>query len=272
MPKPKTLFNQRLHAERRWNEYVQVRETSKFALADAGVELQQVWRVVSFLFQPLDGSTHEIPLTDDIARILKETGILEGKLVARPPAPEPAEPAASDDEFFLDGDADRPVEAIAPAPVSSAAELVPPELPKLENSRGNWVKYEQALTKGGANVADKRKLRAILMAKIDRKKRCKPLDMIQFIFEYMGVPIELLDASEVPSAGALNYLFMCQDNPTTAAEFMKSLYPKSIPDKKQMEFESRRRSGSDRLTRKLDEFDAEWQLKIAETGETKGVA
>lgn len=54
-PSAKTQFNQRLHRERRWDEYLLRRE----ALKKEGVSDRDAWKVAGVEFPPLDGSPLE---------------------------------------------------------------------------------------------------------------------------------------------------------------------------------------------------------------------
>jgi hypothetical protein len=74
----------------------------------------------------------------------------------------------------------------------------------------------------------------------------------------MGTPPELIDPEDVPSAGTLKYLQDWQDTPTVRADFMKGLYAKTIPDKKQLEHEGKQRDDGRPQLRLLDQFDQEF--------------
>lgn len=236
---PKSAFHKRIHSERRWEQYIAHREAIKKMLVDNGLSINLAWRVASFSFQPLNGNPHEIPLTDEIAAILKGAGVLD--------APKKSEPVVEREI----------ADPLADLPSTDVPELEPPPLETIPNSPHNWKKYEQGIGTGAKAVNEKRECWAKLAASIDRKKRCKPYEVVQWIFEYAGIPPELISSDEVPSAGALRYLQLCQEQTAVYAEFIRSLYAKTIPDKKQMEHEAKQRDDGRPQLRMLDAFDEE---------------
>ena len=68
----------------------------------------------------------------------------------------------------------------------------------------------------------------------------------------------MIDTEEVPSAGALYHLRTCQQNPAAYQDFLKTWMVKTIPDKKQMDFEAKQRQGSVKVFRALDAFDEQF--------------
>jgi hypothetical protein len=251
--------NKRLHAEGRWDAYVYHREAVKRLLPQLLPDCDPValgWRVASFRFPPLDGSQHEVPMTDEIHAAL--TGCPLPMTEHVPPPPAPAPPADGEDEFYLDGDPD--------AGKYTPASLGLPEPEKMrKDGKGPFIYHEQGfqhklLVKKLDYAEDWDKL----FASIDYSKRCKPFDMIQWVFEHMGLPPNVIDPADVPSPGTLHYLKLCKDNPSSVgADFMKNLFPKTIPDKKQLEHDAKQRDDGRQVLNKLDAFDAEFEGEAA---------
>lgn len=273
-PRPtaiKRQLNARLHSEKRWHEYLVHRESIKKTLIDAGLGINMAWQVASFRFQPLNGDEHEVPLTGELQTILDsiEGGTIDLAAPVDPASPAlPASPdAAFDDSYFIDGDPDAPAAPPAPPatePPPTDDKLTPPPLPM----NGKWVKYEQGLGEGAKKVVAEKltKEQAFdrLFEQVDRKKRCRPHDMISWVFEYMDVPPQMITPEEVPSRGALGYLKRCQTRSTVGDDFFKGMFPKIVPDKKELAHEAKQRDDGRKQFRMLDAFDAEFAGKEAE--------
>lgn len=249
-----TRLKARLHKEGRWKEFLLLRESIKPTIIDNGLQIKHANRLASFAFQPLDGSPHEFERNPWFEKFLPLVGIdPDAHLVVKLPN-EPIVHPDGETEFFLDGEqwTDPPADQVT---------IEPPPLPKLENS-DNWIKYDRGIRKVAtamaASAADKRQAFEQLFEAVDRKKRCKPYDMVQWVFEYAGINPAAITPEEVPSAGALKYLQLCQENPSAYAEFMKSLYSKTIPDKRQLEHEARQRDDGQTQLRLLDSFDEQF--------------
>lgn len=59
-------FNQRLHREGRTGDYNRQFEKIKSILKKIGAPLALAWKIASLEFKPLDGSPHEVTLTDKL--------------------------------------------------------------------------------------------------------------------------------------------------------------------------------------------------------------
>jgi len=56
----------------------------------------------------------------------------------------------------------------------------------------------------------------------------------------------------------LHHLRTCKENASAYQDFLKTWMVKTIPDKKQMDFESKRNLGSVKVFRSLDAFDEQF--------------
>jgi hypothetical protein len=233
---PKSAFNKRIHRERRWDEWINHREQVKKLPAYKGVKAGIIWQVASFEFQPLDGSPHEIPRTPEIAKYLDNTSRAE--VAAELGADEPAA-----------------------APIADTAPVIEaPPIPTKGNA--GWKVYARNLSNNATNAAASATKRDEVWAKlayeVDRTKRCAILEAADWIYQNMGTPPELLTAGEVPSPGALWHLRDLQENVSTRQDFLRTWMVKTIPDKRQMEFESKRNQGSTKIFGILDQFDEQF--------------
>ncbi len=152
-----------------------------------------------------------------------------------------------------------------------AAKLGLPEPPI--QPEGTFVYHEQGFSPDAvATLLNKEEVWRKLFESIDYSKRAKPHDVINFVFEFMGVPPHRIDPENVPSAGALQYLKDCQDDPATRSEYRKNVYPKIIPDKKQLEHEGKQRDDGRQFLSRLDSFDAEFEEEEANILKMEGAA
>lgn len=263
MAAPKYRLEARLRKEGRWEHFKHLRESIKPTLVQADMDISWAWRVASFAFQPPDGSPHEIERTPTIDNLLIATGIdPNAQIIVRLPGE--STPDSADDDFYLDGDPEALSFQEPPEPAAPVVVLEPPPLPRSKSDE-NFVIYTKGLKKGAKELAvtaaGKRTAFEGLFESVDRKKRCKPYDMVQWVFEYAGINPAAIAPEEVPSAGALKYLQLIQENPAAYADFMKSLYAKTIPDKKQMEHEAKQRDDGRTQLRLLDAFDEEFESR-----------
>jgi hypothetical protein len=208
------------------------------------------WRVAAFHFPPLDGRVVEVPLTDQIEAILEVIPPPNGIIRA---APVEVVEEVYDDEPYLDG-------------TVGAREITGPDahkklgLPEPKKSAdGKLTYHENGSHPDNLKAAFKFKDTWDELARsVDRTKRCKPFDMIQWVFENAGVPVDLIDPADVPSSGALNYLRRIKNDDGVYDSFMEKLYSKTIPDKRQLEHEGKQRDDGRPQLRLLDAFDEEF--------------
>ncbi len=273
----KSTFHARMHAEGRWDLYKQFREVVRHLLIDKIPE-KEIWKLTSFNFLPLDGSKHEVFLTHHLAKLLDGTGARELLQLNKYAVPEyvawdiqpmdrpepPPELAIFDDGPWLDGDpaAFEPEPAAVAQAVPTAPGLPPIIPPPIPTTDTGWEIYARS-TVGNANNAQARlaqqdEIWAKIAYAMDNNKRCPILETAEWIYHHMGTPIELITAEDVPSPGALWHLRTLKENPSAAQEFLKTWMVKTIPDKRQMEFDGKKRLGSVKVFKNLDAFDEQF--------------
>lgn len=275
---PKSMFNARLHAEGRHELYIKFREAVRQLLIGK-VQDRDIWSLVSFNFLPLDGSQHEVPLTRFLRDLLEDTGagdILRANKFSVPSfdaldattsqyAPLPPESGVVEPGPWLDGDPQdwatiiESPPAATELPAESPPPIVPPELPK---SDSGWTMYARNVlgnaTKSQERIAQRDEVWAKLAYSMDSTKRCPILETAEWIYHHLGTPPELIRMEDVPSPGALSHLRMLQEDPGAAKEFLKTWMVKTIPDKRQMEFDGKKRLGSVNVFKNLDAFDEQF--------------
>ncbi len=152
--------------------------------------------------------------------------------------------------------------ATAPQSGLSVADQLGDASPPIEPEDTSWMMYTRAsgssTVEKAAVLAKRDEVWARLAHAIDRTKRCPILETAEWVYHYVGIPPELIKPEEVPSPGALWHLRAVQESPAAYQEFLKSWMVKTIPDKRQLEFESKRNQGSLKVFRNLDQFDEQF--------------
>lgn len=265
--KQKHLFQARLHIEKRREEFIVFREALREAV-NGHIRDQDLWRIASFKFPPLDGSPHEIPMTPQLESLIQGTDLeraLRDLKYDLPPA-ESTEPATipmqppSEDDFWLDGDLQEPPASPPEQPLPQPTAPVHPKPAPSINPAADLLAQQlakNAQQQAKAKVKDDEVWEA-LAAAVDRKKRAPILETAEWIYHNIGTPLPLIDPAEIPSAGALSHLRTLRENKAAYLEFLKTWMVKTIPDKKQMDFEAKRNLGSVKVLSNLDAFDEQF--------------
>jgi hypothetical protein len=256
-------MNMRLHKEGRWEAYKLFREEVRRLLPHIAPELDPdhfTWRIASFRFKPLDGTPHEVSLSPQIEKFLTGAPLpmLEQVLPLPPATPAPPVEVVDDDGPYLDGTIGTRDEPNEPKYTPESLGIPQPPTAKTADGR-TWTVYESGT--GKETIVRKLNINHDwdeLRKLIDRTKRCKPYDMIMWVFEHMDDAPQEIDPEDVPSRGVLSYLKLCQDNPTAKTDFMTKIYPKSIPDKKQLEHESKQSDDGRPQLRLIAQLDEEF--------------
>lgn len=250
----------RLEHEGRLQAFKEFRESIRGVLVANGIPENSVWRVAALLFPPLDGSPHEVDCPDHYVQIADALGLFGTSQKPAGPSKIPeqnlnlldtdtAEPREED--FAISGESwsESPAAPLPPQP--SLPPAPPLIIARPAVAHGVQTAAMTAKSQRDAAFSD-------LFERVDRKKRCKPYDMVQWVFEHAGINPGSLDPGEVPSAGALRYLQLVQESNVAYAEFMKTLYSKTIPDKRQLDYEAKQREDGTAQLKLLDQFDAEF--------------
>lgn len=211
-PTNKTAFNQRIAAEGRFEQYAAVREELK----RNSVSDRLAWRIASQLFPPLNGSPHEVSLT-------------------------PEEQAACDAAL-----AELKVEKLD----GTTGVVAPPPPPKMEKS--GFTHYAKSAKAAAEGSAEWHKHWTELAKKVDATKQANAHESILWVLANCLIPPDELTPEQIPDRGTLTMMKWVQSNPANLSEFMRTLFAKTIPDKKQLEFESRRRDDGRMLFERID--------------------
>ena len=151
---------------------------------------------------------------------------------------------------------------VASASESPVAEQLSDASPAIDAKENGWMTYARFpganSSEKGAVIAKCDEYWARLAYEMDQAKRCPILETAEWIYHHLGTPPELIEVDDVPSPGALWHLRTLQESPAAAQEFLKTWMVKTIPDKKQMEFDGKKRLGSMKVFKALDEFDEQF--------------
>lgn len=278
----KAELNRRLHTERRFDEYIAVREQLK----RDGVPARDAWKYAALRFPPLDGSPMEFDVDEAQAKLASITGESPppaAGLPSAPPQPTPEKPKAAkakkpaatkppvadpDDEFALDGSLwSAPVQATAvdaaaveAAPDAGMVELdaAPPEPPKHHTG---WTKFANNVK---AAIAGWPPEWAELASKVDAGRTTGAVATVQWVFDYAGVDVKTIDPDSVVSMGALKMLRWVQTSEANYTEFIKSIWSRTIPAKSQLDAESRYADDGRKQFALLDQFEQSLETETQE--------
>jgi len=218
----KVALNQRLHAEKRFDDYVVERERLK----RDGVSNRDAWRIAAQKFPPLDGSPVEVDPPGETA-------------VKREPAAASEQP----EEFFLDGEAwsgDETHQETTPEPI---------EL----KGQGPY-QYTRTIQPSPAPPGNSHTIKELIDA-IGSERQAGEREVAQWVFNNAITPFESLDPLDVPSLGALQLLRWVQTSTTNYTEFIRSIWSKMLPNKSQLDLENRFNDDGRKQFQLLEEFE-----------------
>lgn len=216
-PTKVSQVNSRMQKEGRWEEF----STRRIQLRRDGVPDHVAWRVICNLMPPLDGSPPEARVTADIQPII--TKYIDN-------LPEiPEQPALGARQGYFDIQA-----GLAK---------------KFETESNN--QFVGDLKKANLDWHSEWQL---IAQRVPIERVAMEVDIVRWVFNNAGTPPDRLNPDDVPSLGGLKYLEHVQSSPIHYAEFVRTNWSKMLPDKKQLEYESRFADDGKRSTKLLDEF------------------
>lgn len=218
----KLLFIKRVADENRFGQWADHKARVEAALKYMPFSDVESWRVAAQAFSPVNESPHELTFTPRE----REAAELVRREVSDP-VYQPLLPAA-----------EVPVEQAA-EPTYSAPTTPPPVETKQEESKGTdrWHKQWTALAK-----------------KVDRTRKADAYDEINWVLQNTLVPLMDILPVDVPSMGALAMLKWVKAHDSNLGKFMQTIYTKTIPDKKQVEFGARFKDDGRKQFQMLDQF------------------
>lgn len=217
----RTELKKRLIAENRWSPYLSYREfLKKRAVSD-----KLAWKVAAYLFPPLDGSPPEFNVESDPQYAEIVANHKNGKYPDPPPFKKLKGGVLTDFRNFEE-------------PIPEAAQIIEDVKAAPKKYESSWEAIAEQVEGRNADV----------------------LEVIQWVFDAAGLPLEKIDINTVPSSGALNLLKSCREG--GFQEFLRNGWYKLVPDKRQLEYQSRFKDDGrqnfdllDDFERSLDELD-----------------
>ena len=97
-----------------------------------------------------------------------------------------------------------------------------------------------------------------LAREIGTKRTADPAKVVAWVFNNAGTPPSMIDPAGVPSLGALRYLRLVQSSDTAYQKFLDNNWSKTMPDKREMEFQSRSQGDCSEQLELLRRFDQEF--------------
>lgn len=228
----KVALTRRLHAEKRFDDYVVERERLK----QSGISNRDAWRIAAQKFPPLNGSPIEVESPAGTVAIVAQ----------------PAESVAAD-ELFLDGEAWSRNES--PADVTLEPITV-------KGTAGSGFKHERAVEP--TLVPAEGVTITALIAAIGSERHAGEREVAQWVFNNALVPLEALDPVSVPSLGALKLLQWVKTSGANYTEFVRSIWSKMLPNKSQLDLENRFNDDGRKQLQMLDEFERSFNEGSAE--------
>jgi hypothetical protein len=246
----KIKFNTRIHAEKRWDEFVAIREQLK----REDVSASKAWRLAARHFPPLDGSPHEVDFSD----LPPLPGSPAAVAAAAKQKAKPSLSPAADGDWYIDGaatysdeDSQQPVADV----VAKSSIPVPPPAPK----SGGWTDYAKATKEGLDNQQREEKgtldeWRALFNS-VPADRRAGTREIADWVFNNSDSHPGGIDADKVPCRGAVRLLRSIQDSAANYQEFIRTLWSKTMPTKSQLDHEGRATDGSKRVLSRMLQFE-----------------
>lgn len=98
-----------------------------------------------------------------------------------------------------------------------------------------------------------------LMHTIDLTRKANPMQVVQWVFDNAGVNPKKIDPTQVPSLGALRYLQHVQASEANYAEFLRGPWSKTIPDRRQIDWENKLVDDGRKQFALIDAFEASFE-------------
>jgi len=224
----KARLSARLHDEGRYQSYLDLREQLK----REGMNPSHAWIVALQSFPPMDGSSIEILPEGPLAALVRDLHTTNGKPPEPPPAPK------------FQG-------ANGGAVLTDFRSKTPPK-PE-GDPRDGWDDYSEKVRLAPETWVNKW---GELAASVKDNRVGGELEILRWLYNNAGTPPDMLTMEEVPGLGALRHLKHLQMSDVNYAEYLKTNWPKLIPDKKTLEYEARYKDdGREELTL-IEEFEA----------------
>lgn len=227
-PSAKTKFNQRLHREGRWEQFLLRREEIK----RNGVSDREAWKVAGTEFPPLDGSPLEFEPPDSVATV----------------APSASKPRKAPADFAMDGS------GISAADLDDTSEPPAPGLSVRESIKAYHEQHVRDATARSPSLAGEF---AELVSRMDKSKTPSELDVVRWVLHNLLVSPSEMDPEEVPGMAAISVLKWVKQSGANMSEFMR-IWAKIIPSKSELEVQDRFRDTGKRQFDLLDQFDEQF--------------
>lgn len=209
----KAKMTTRLTVEGVLKQYIARREQLK----REGTPDTVAWVIALQAYPPKDGTPIEFPLKGKYAP-LKDHPALKDSTIEPPPPP-----------TMLSKDSGNVLIKYGPPKKGE------PPLPKSKD-HAKWNKLTDLIK----NAPDEwSKKWAELASKVVDNRVGSELEVLRWAFQNAGTPPDALVVEDIPGLGALRLLRHLQVSDNNYSDFLRTNWPKLIPDKKQMEFDSR---------------------------------